>query len=244
MSANTTATYEFTINQIVLNAYRMASLMAVEEPASGTNWEQRVQFGYQCLEMTVKRIEAQGKLVRARKFMFVPMVAGQLEYPLGSDIMDVFEDGAFIQPGDDVDAPVGTVPVKPMDMEMWQRISSNGAEGQPILYLTYRAADPLTIRVWPVPTAANLGTIRFQAYRFLGQNNDGTKNPDLERYWANYLVFAVAAQLAEAANQPSDKVMRLEAKAGALLVEAKSYSHQRTPGQVAVTHRAPNWRRR
>ena len=147
MSANTTATYEFTINQIVLNAYRMASLMAVEEPASGANWEQRVQFGYQCLEMTVKRIEAQGKLVRARKFMFVPMVAGQLEYPLGSDIMDVFEDGAFIQPGDDVDAPVGTVPVKPMDMEMWQRISSNGAEGQPILYLTYRAADPLTIRV-------------------------------------------------------------------------------------------------
>lgn len=244
MSANTTATYEFTINQIVLNAHRVASLMAVEEPASGVNWAQRVQFGYQCLEMIMKRIEAQGKLVRARKFLFVTMVAGQLEYSLGSDIMDVFEDGAFIQPGDDINAPTGTVPVKQMDMEMWQRISSNGAQGQPTLYLVYRAADPITIRVWPVPTASDLGTIRFQAYRFLGQNNDGTKNPDLERYWANYLVYALAAILAEAANQPAEKVMRLEAKSSELLIEAKSYSHQRTPGQVVVTHRAPQWRRR
>lgn len=244
MSVNASATYEFTINQIVRDAYIMASQMAIEEPASGIQWEQRVKFGYGVLERIMKRLEAQGKLVRARKFLFVPMVAGQLEYSLGSDIMDVFEDGAFIQPGDDINAPIGTTPVKPMDMEMWQRISSNGAEGQPILYLTYRAADPITIRVWPVPTAQNLGTIRFQAYRFLGQNNDGTKNPDLERYWAAYLVHAVAAEIAEAANQPAEKVGRLEAKSAMLLTEAKSYSHQRTPGQAVVTHRAPMWRHR
>jgi hypothetical protein len=240
VSANTLSTYEFTINQIVLSAYRIASQMAIEEPASGVQWDQRVQFGYQCLEMVMKRIEAQGKLVRARKFLFIPMVADQLEYSVGSDIMDVFGDGAFIQPGDDVDAPVGTVPVKQMDMEMWQRISSTGATGQiPTMYMTYRAADPITVRVWPVPTTGTQGTIRFQAYRFLGQNNDGTKNPDLERYWANYLVYAVGALIAEAANSPPEKVLRLEGKAAELLIEAKSYSHQRTPGQAVVTHRGP-----
>lgn len=237
MSANPASTYEFTIFNIVLQAYRMASQMSIEEPAAGVQWDKRVVFGQLCLEAIMKDLEAEGKLVRARKFLNIAMVAGQSEYSLGSGIMDVYEDGAFIQPGDDVNNPTGTVPVKPMDMEMWQRISSQGAQGQPVLYMAYRAADPITVRVWPVPGTANLGTIRFQVYRFLGQNNDATRNPDLERYWANYLIHAVAAQIAEAANQPGEKVTRLEAKASAYLSKAKAYSHQRTPGQVVVTHR-------
>lgn len=241
MSANPTATYEFTIAKIVRNAHIIASLMNPSEAAAGPTWDAQLVFGAQCLEAIMKDIEAEGKLVRARKFLNVTMVSGQGEYALGSDIMDVFEDGAFITEGDDVSAPTGTTPVKPIDMEMWQRISSQGATGRPVFYMCYRAADPITIRVWPVPGDADEGTIRLQAYRFLGQNSDTTKTPDLERYWANYLIHAVAAQLAEAANQPSDKVMRLEAKAQAYLQKAKSYSHQRTPGQIFIAHRGPQF---
>lgn len=241
MSANTSSTYQFTISQIIRNAHIMASLMNPSEPAAGTQWDANVVFGAQCLEAIMKEIEAEGKLVRARKFMNVQMVSGQGEYSLGSDIMDVLEDGAFITEGDDVNAPNGTTPVKPIDMEMWQRISSQGATGRPVFYMCYRAADPITIRVWPVPGDADEGVIRLQAYRFLGQNNDVTKNPDLERYWANYLIHALAAQLAEAANQPSDKVMRLEAKAANYLQKAKSYSHQRIQGQVFIAHRGPRF---
>jgi hypothetical protein len=241
VTVNATATYEFTIAKIVRNAHIIASLMNPSEPTAGPQWDAQLVFGAQCLEAIMKDIEAEGKLVRARKFLNVTMVASQIEYTLGSDIMDVFEDGAFITEGDDVDAPNGTTPVKQIDMEMWQRISSQGATGRPVFYFCYRAADPLTIRVWPAPAVGEEGTIRLQVYRFLGQNSDTTKTPDLERYWANFLIHAVAAQLAEAANQPSDKVMRLEAKAAQYLQKAKSYSHQRTQGQVFMAHRGPQF---
>jgi hypothetical protein len=153
--------------------------------------------------------------------------------------MDVFEDAAFIPLGQDPDSAVGVTPVKQIDMEQWQRLGDYSAQNRPQLYFLYRAADPLTVRVWPKPSAAEAGILRLQVYRFLGQNNDGTKALDAERYWASYFVTALAADIAEAENQPSDKVMRLKAEAAQLLVEAKSYSHQRTPGQVVNVHRGP-----
>lgn len=237
--ANTDATFEFSLDQLVLNAHRVASLMNPAEQASGPTWEANRKFGLQCVEMVVKRIEAQGKLVRARKFLFLTLVAGVYEYSLDNTIMDLLEDGAFIPVGQDINAANGETPVKPIDMEQWNRLGTHANQGRPCFYFTYRATEPLTVRVWPTPSTSEAGTIRFQAYRFLGESTDGQYAVDLERYWANYVTYAVAALLAEAANQPADKVTRLEMKAAELLTEAKSYSHQRTPGQVVVSHRGP-----
>lgn len=235
--ANPSATYEFTIGQLVLNAYRFASLMGAEEPAEGVQWQKRLIFGQQCLEMVTKGVEAEGKVVRARKFVYVTLVAGQYEYSLDPSLMDVYGDGAFIPVGEPLVGANGETPVKPVDMETFQRISAFGATGRPVWFFPYRATEPITVRLWPTPDSSNAGTIRFQMYRFLGQSDDATKSADLERYWASYLVYATAAMLAEAANLPADKVMRLEAKAAELLVRAKSYSHQRFPGTVVMTHR-------
>ena len=235
MSIDTNSTADFTIDSVVRNSYILATLMNVQEAASGKQWEARAAFGRTMLEMLVKRLEAKGKLVRAREFYNVQLVAGQLEYPLPSSLMDVYEDGAFIPVGQDVNAANGEVPVKQIDMEMWQRLSAHAAQNRPTLYLCYRAADPLTIRVWPTPDTTNAGTIRFQVYRFLGNCTDGSKNVDLELYWRLALTYMLAGILAESSGL--DKGATLSQQGEAYMVEALGYSHQRTPGQAVVAYR-------
>lgn len=238
MSVNSSSTFEFSINQLVRIAYIMASQMAPEEPAAGVQWDARVQFGYSCLELIMKGLEAEGKLSRTRRFVQVQLAEGVNSYALDDDVMDVIEDAAFIPPGQTPDTADGQTPVKPMDLESWNRLTSKASSGRPNLYFCYRAAAPLVIKVWPVPSAEDEGLLQLQAVKFLAQNNDGTKVPDLERYWNNYLVHRVAAMIAEAANEPTDKVMRLEAKAEQQLLTAKKYSRQSTPATVVVTHRS------
>lgn len=238
MSVNASSTFEFTINDIVRYAYIRASLMAFDEPAAGVQWDAKVQVGYAFLEMIMKELEAEGKLARARRLITIALVAGQNSYTLDSSVMDIIEDGAFIPPGDQPDTVDGSTPVKPMDLESWNRLTSKSSQGRPNLYFCYRAQAPLIIKVWPTPSTSDAGLIQFQSITFLAQNNDGTKNADLERYWANFLTHQLAADLAEASNLPSDKVMRLEAKSADKLTRAKSYSRQGTPAQVVVTHRS------
>ncbi len=235
MSVDTNATADFTIDSVVRNSYVLATLMDVQEPMSGVRWTARAAFGRTMLEMLVKRLEAKGKLVRAREFYNVTLVAGQSEYPLPSSLMDVYEDGAFIPPGQTIDAANGEVPVKQIDMEMWQRLSAHAAQNRPTLYFCYRAADPLTIRVWPTPDATNAGTIRFQVYRFLGNCTDGSKNVDLELYWRMALTFMLAGILAQSAGL--DNGANLSQQGEAYMIEALGYSHQRTPGQAVVAYR-------
>lgn len=235
MSVDTNATADFTIDSVVRTAHVLATLMDVQEPMSGVRWMARASFGRTMLEMLVKRLEAKGKLVRAREFYNVQLVANQVEYSLPSSLMDVYEDGAFIPIGQPVDAAVGETPVKQIDMEQFQRLSAHGATGRPYQYLAYRAADPITLRVWPTPDAANAGIIRFQAYRFLGNCIDGTKNIDLERYWRLALTYLLAGVLAQSSGL--DSAQGLTGQGEAYMQEALGYSHQRTPGQAVIATR-------
>jgi hypothetical protein len=236
VTADSSSTFEFTIDSVVRNAYVLATLMDIQEPMTGTRWTARASFGRSMLEMLVKRIEAKGKLVRAREFYQIQMVDGQSEYTLPSSLMDVYGDGAFIPVGQPTTGgAIGEVPVKEIDLEQWQRLSSQGSTGRPTLYMCYRAADPLTIRVWPIPTAADTGTIRFQVYRFLGTSTDGSKNVDLERYWTLALTHLLAGLLASASGL--DKGATLTQQGEMYMTEALGYSHQRTPGMAVVAYR-------
>lgn len=236
MTIDTSSTFEFTIDSVVRNAYVLATLMDIQEPMSGTRWNARASFGRSMLEMLVKRIEAKGKLVRAREFYQVQLVAGQSEYTLPSSMMDVYGDGAFIPVGQPTTGgAMGEVPVKQIDMEQWQRLSAQGATNRPFNYMCYRANDPLTIRLWPIPDASNAGTIRFQVYLFLANSTVGTNTVDLERFWTLALTHMLAGVLASAAGL--DKGATLTQQGEMYMTEALGYSHQRTPGQAVVAYR-------
>ena len=237
MTVAASSTAELTVGRIVLHAYRLAGLMAIEQEPSGVQWQKRVIHGMELLEMITKGLEAEGRLVRARRFYELALVADQADYVLPETIMDVFGDAMYLEPGDTTqDASFETV-VRQIDQDNWQRLGVRDSTGRPTCYFALRDSSTITVRLWLKPDTANAGTIRFQAYYLLANSTDSTATPDLERYWAEYLITAVAAKLAEGGGMPNDKISRLEMKSVGLLMRAKGYSRQRTNNQAMVMHR-------
>lgn len=236
MTVNASATAELSIDQIVRQAYILASVMAIEEPTSGVQWASRSSYARQLLEAITKGLEAEGRLVRAKRFYDLSLVTGQAYYTLPPEIMDVYGDGAFIEPGQPLEGASFETVVRQVDQETWQRLGVRDSEGRPTLYFVNRGQAPLEIRLWLTPDAADAGTIRFQAYYFLANSSDGNSTPDLERHWTRYLSYALAQDLAEGAGLARDKVTGLGQMADMLLQKAKGYSRQRTNNQVLIVH--------
>lgn len=237
MAVASSQTHEFTVDRLVAQAYRLAGLMAIEEEPEGVQWEKRASFGRQMLEMLVKRLETEARLVRARRLIEVQLVENQSDYTLPENVMDVYGDGAYTEPSAIPTAARFETPVRQISQEEWQRLGTRNTSGRPTLYFAQRAQAPLKVILWPAPDSASLGVIRFQVYEFLANMTDGAANPDLERYWALYLTYALGTVLAESSSMPSDKVMRLRAESEQLMVKCKMYSRQRVDNQAMVVHR-------
>lgn len=237
MTVSSSSTAELTVGRIVLHAYRLAGLMAIEQEPSGVQWQKRVVHGMELLEMIVKGLETEGRLVRSRRFYEVTLVSGQADYVLPETIMDVYGDAMFLSPGTTTqNASMETV-IRQEDQDTWQRLGSRDSTGVPTLYFARRQSSQITVTLWLKPGTTEAGGIaRLQAYYLLANSTSSTDTPDLERYWAEYLVNAVAARLAESGGMPNDKVSRLEQKAAGLLQRCKAYSRQRTNNQVMVVH--------
>jgi hypothetical protein len=236
VTVNASATAELSIDQIVRQAYILASMMAIEEPTSGVQWAQRSSYARMMLEAITKGLEAEGRLVRAKRFYNLTLVAGQSSYTLPPEIMDVYGDAAFIEPGQPLNSASFETLVRQIDQETWQRLGVRDATGLPTLYFLNRGQAPLEVRLWLTPDAGYAGTIRFQTYYFLANSNDGNATPDLERHWTRYLAYALAQDLAEGAGLARDKVMGLGQMADMLLQKAKGYSRQRTNNIALIMH--------
>lgn len=229
MTVAATKDYEFTIDKIVRNAYRLASLMGPEQAASGVQWEAQAQYGREMLEMLVKQVQAEGKLIRAWGFYELTVSSGTSDYTLPTSVLDVFEEMAYLDPGGDSETPI-----RQIDLQAWQRLGTRTSVGRPSLYYAHRKGSAVEVRFYPTPDET--ATVRMQAYElFADVTPDGTKTVELERHWALYLTYALAMVLAESANLGA-KVARLAPIAASLLQKAKAYSHQRTPNQMILVH--------
>lgn len=237
MTVASSNTAELTLSKIALHAYRLAGLWAIEQDATGLQWQKRQAFALEALETIVKGLEAEGRLVRARRFYELPLVANQADYTLPATIMDVYGDAMYIPAGETTQTASYELVVKQIDQDTWQRLGTRASTGKPTTYFAYRGDAAITIRLWLKPDAQNLGTIRFQAYYLLANSTSGANTPDLERHWTEYLIHELAVRLAESAGQDSGKMNRLMQKSAMLLDRAKRYSRQRTNNQVMVSHR-------
>jgi hypothetical protein len=237
MTVAASSTAELTLGRVCLHAYRMAGLWAIEQGATGVQWDARQAYALEVLETIVKGLEAEGRLVRARRFYEVQMVDGQSSYDLPESIMDVYGDAMYIEPGETTDTATSETVVRQIDQDTWQRLGVRASTGRPTLYFAYRGQAAVQIRVWLKPDSENLGTIRFQVYYLLANSTAAGATPDLERHWTEYLITALAAKLAETGGQESGKINRLMQSAAMLLERAKRYSRQRTNNQAMLVHR-------
>lgn len=230
----TTPSTPISINTLILLAYKRAGILPVEARLSGANMVPKLEHGRQTLDLIIDALATEGFIARTTEFYDLPLLAGESQYTLPDSILDVFEDAMFV-PSENPDTKftTGELVCKQIDLDTWQTLTVKGAiSTRPQLYVALRSGATVELRFWPVPSAA--GTMRLKTTRLLGTSADGTKTPDLQRYWFDALVWCLAYYVAVDSSMPADKIAMLQGTAEQKKRDCVRYAFEHTGVQAVL----------
>ncbi len=240
MTIATTRTRELDIAKICQRAHQLIGVANESQSISGDKLSLAKDF----LEMILDDLEADGLRARAVAFETLALVTGQSTYTLNADVIDVVGEIMYIPPDAvDIDHAGGEIPLVQISREDWQLQPAKDSTGSPLQYFANRAASPVELRLWPTPTAQDLGTLRMQVHRLAADSSDASKTLDVERYWVLCVTYKLGAQLASSYSLNPGRVQYFEQIADKHLEKCKSYSAQKAPARFVVNHRT-GWSRR
>lgn len=225
------------INTIILLSYKRAGLLPVEATIAGANMVPKLEHGRQLLDVILDSLATQGFIARTQTFYDLPMVAGEPHYTLPDSILDVHGDAMFVPDHNpDTKHTTGELVCKQIDLATWQSLTTKGSTStRPQLYAALRQGATVELRFWPVPSDA--GVMRLTVARLLGSNADGTKNPDLQRYWYDAVIWCLAYYLAvDSASVPVERCAMLKAVADEKKAACLSYGFEHTDKVAMVVH--------
>lgn len=240
MPANTSPSALFTINEIVLLAYKRTGSVPVEATIASANITPKLEHGRRVLDLIIDSLATKGFAANIIEFRDLQLVAGESQYTMDAGVLDVIDDAMFVPvENPDTKHTSGELVCKQVDMGTWQTLTTKGStSSRPQLYTSFRDGQTPVLRFWPVPTEA--GVMRLKTVRCLGSNADGTKNPDLQRYWFDALVWCLAYYIAVDSNLPSERVALLKSVSDEKKQEAIGYSFEHTDTQ-AILHNPNQW---
>jgi hypothetical protein len=240
MTIATTRTREMDIGKICLRAYQKAGLRNEAQALS----EAQLSFARDTLGSIIDGLQAEGLRARAVEFQTVTLVAGTWQYTMPADVLDVVGVAMFIDPSEtDITQASGEIALVPISREEWQLQPAKDATGRPLTYYSHRAESPLEVRLWPIPDAANAGTIRFQVHRLAADSNNSSNTMDLERFFSQYIEWEMTHQVAMANSLNMGRVQYFGTIARQKLEACKSYAAQKTPARLVIGH-STGWSRR
>lgn len=242
MAVETTSGRKFTIERICLRAYQSIGLMSIHQGTSDASWPDRREYAIDMLQILVNNLQAYDVQARLGGFAEVAVSAADVtaqvyKFDLPSTVLDVIGDAKWIEAGEDTERASSETLVKLINRDEWQRIGSRSSSGRPTRFYTHRESDTLQAWVWPLPDGA--GTLRFEVQRKIADITDGSATVDLEDYWVDYLIKALAGRLAAAAALPMDKTVPVNRDAETALIYARGRAEERGMGQIRCVHRTP-----
>lgn len=233
MTVSSSTNRELTLGKIFRRAFQLAGLYEVTQSIRSADMDLAKDFA----ETIIDGLSALGPSARHRTFEEVTLTSGTYIYSLDATTLDVLGDGMYIaaSEADTSKADSETVIVQ-RNMETWHTVSGKSATGTPAMFFTDRSGTTIKVRLWPIPDEA--GTVRFQVHRHLADCDDTEATLDLQTYWVEYIMYELAARLAEAKSIPGSKVDRLQATAARKLVTAKGFASEHTATYIYMDHGA------
>lgn len=234
-SISAVPTTPISVNTLILLAYKRAGVLPVEARLSGANMTPKLEHGRQTLDLILDGLATEGFIARTTEFYDLPLVAGESQYTLPDTILDVFEDAVFVPPDTEMEPSSGETVCKQVGLTTWQLLSPKGSSSpRPQLYVSDRTGATVVLRFWPVPNAT--GTVRLQTVRLLGSNADGSKSPDLQRYWYDALVWCLAYYVAIDSSMPADRIAMLQSLAEDKKKACVRYAFEHTSTQAVLSY--------
>lgn len=239
MTISTSRTGNPDIAAILRMAFRRCGLLNEWQDLD----EAKSKVGREELDALIDFLQVDGIASRARTFEVITLVSGTRDYTLSASTLDVEGDGAFIPAGETVDAASGETPIVPMTIQDWQGLSAKDATGRPFRYYLDRTQDLLVVKFWVTPGESEDGaSVRFVVHRLSADNTVGSNTVDKERYWRDYLVWALAERLAFAYSIPGSLRLELGRKAMDALAKCRGAAAPQNPTDFILGHPTP-WSR-
>jgi hypothetical protein len=229
------------VNELILLALKRAGVLPIESRLSGANMVPKLEHGRQTLNLIMDSLATEGFIARTTGFHDLSLVAGESYYTLPSDILDVHEDAMFVPSSNpDTKHTTGELVCKQVDLYKWSTLTVKGSiSTRPQLYCPFRHGASVNLRFWPVPSEA--GVMRLNVTRLFGSSSDGTKSPDLERFWYDCLVWQLAYYIAVDSSMPADRVTLLSGIAESKKRQCVNFSFEHTSGPQAVIDYTTQW---
>ncbi len=236
MTTSASRTYNPDISAVLRMAYRRCGLLNEWQDLD----EAKSKVGREELDALIDFLQINGIASRTRTFEVVTLVSGTRDYSLSASTLDTEGDGAFIPAGQTVDAAAGETPLLPMTIQEWQGLTSKDSSSRPFRYYLDRTSDTLVVKLWPTPSDAEDGaSVRFVVHRLSADNTVGSNTVDKERYWRDYIIWALAERLAFANSIPGSLRLELGRKAEAALGLCRGAAAPQNPTDFVLGHSTP-----
>jgi hypothetical protein len=183
VTISTTRTDELSVAEIITSAFERAGLKNEAEDLD----EVRQAKGRRELKLILDALSTHGKVARLTVQTAVPLVLDQRDYTLAVGTIDV--DGV---------ATVDSLIVSPMTRQEQMILENNETEsGAPQRYYVDRTGAAPVLQLYPAPNAEYATqNLLIQREVFRADVRPGSVTPDVERYWVQAIVFALAETLA------------------------------------------------
>ncbi len=225
------------INEIILLAYQQAGLLPFEATLASANMIPKLEAGRKRLDLELTALPREGFLSRTNVFHVLRIEAGINEYKLPGQFLDMSGNAMFIQGADnvEVDSSDSELFVAQLDVDAWHLQTSKAAQSpNPQFYTVLMGKEGLYIKLWPTPSEQ--GALRCKCTRLLAGAGDGKAAPDLQLYWQDWLVYALAGALAIGSGVKQAKCLFLLQMAEAKKASCLRYGKEHTPMQAVCTY--------
>jgi hypothetical protein len=229
-----TRTQEFSIGKICTMAYRSAALLSPYMSMT----EQQSSAAIDFLGIIIRSPDAEGMFARQVEFQNITLISGTHIYALDESVLDVIGAAMYISPEHtDITQADSELYVRQISRETWHELGTKSTAGSPTMFYLHRTGVSPEVRLWPVPSdSEDGGTVRFQAQLLRADVTVATNTVDFERYWTDYLVKKLGAELARSNAVNLGRVGELEAQAHASLIKCRGKSNEGLPQQFVLMH--------
>jgi hypothetical protein len=228
MTTNTVSSRKFDVSEIIRMALRASSVLSSYQAPDET----MIGEARDLLDAVLDNLATDGVTAKTVEFQTVTVVADTSSYQLAESTLEVLEPVWFSAAGQG-EPPTTQTELKLVGSQRWRELETDRT-GTPMYLFADRGADGVLARLWPIPDDS--GTLRLRVQRMLMDAGPGTHTVELERYWVQYLIQALAAEIAQSKSL-ADMAQLCLVRAEALKLKCLNQDSPHVDGQITWSHR-------
>lgn len=185
MAVSSSTSFDLSRTGIIRTAYQLCGVVPAGEDPDTNQLSMASDF----LNMELKALQARGIILRTVTETSVSLVAGQAEYTVADDTLDIDSRTPYVSDGNGNDYPLRVI-----SRGMYDKLTDKGTESQPTMMYIERGTT-ISFHLYPVPDG-NWPTITIQRVELLADMDSATANTGLQAKYLRAIVFWLAADLA------------------------------------------------